>query len=96
MSNPNSLAQRVADAFNHHGKFTAGTSEHDLAINVRHVDTGYLATTVWIPNNVSGWLWFPIHDHRVADEPRELDRRTAIEEIVRAVATSVLDEGPAR
>lgn len=95
-SNPaNSLAQRVADAFNHHGSFAARATESNLAVEVRHLDTGELATLLWLPetDTATGWLWFPVlAAGLVTHEPRELSKTAGVDEVTRAVATSVLDE----
>lgn len=85
------LAQRVADAFNQHGKFTARAVENNLAVEVRHVDGGELATLLWLPDSDADWLWFPIRGGAVR-EPREMSKAAGVDEIVRAVATSLLDE----
>lgn len=86
------LAARVAEAFNRHGRFTALTVENNLAVDVRHIDTGQLATRLWLPDEGTEWMWSPME----ASVPRELDPRAGIDEVVRAVATSVLDERPKR
>lgn len=85
----NSLAQRVADAFNHHGKFTAHTVQANLAIEVRHVDDGSVASEVWTPDEADGHWWWELDQGAVL---RSLPGATTVEELVRAVATSVLDE----
>lgn len=83
------LAQRVADAFNQHGKFTARVAGNGSAVEVRHVDTGRLAAVVWppvVPEDEWGW------DVAGQTTPRSLRRTAGLEEVIRAVATSVLDE----
>lgn len=89
----------VVDAFNRHGSFTARASEdvfHCEVVEVRHVDTGELAATVWcpVPDTIfHGWRW-------LIEPPnggvRKLTGDAGIDELVRAVATSVLDERPKR
>lgn len=86
------LAQRVADAFNQHGKFTARPIENGRAVEVRHVDTGLLGTTLWLPDDVAEWMWFPLDGMTVPTDPRELPAKAGVDEVVRAVATSLLDE----
>ena len=89
------LAATVTDAFNRHGKFTAREVESHLAIEIRHADSGELATQLWIPDGYDGWMWQP--PGRVGlSTVREMPRSTVLEDLVRAVATSVLDERPGR
>lgn len=85
----NGLAQLVADAFNQHGKFTARTVQANLAIEIRHVDTGAVASEVWTPDEADGHWWWELDQGSVL---RSLPGGTTIDELVRAVATSVLDE----
>lgn len=86
------LAQRVADAFNHHGKFTARVTENNLAVEIRHADTGVVATVLYLPDDVADWMWFPVIGSAVAMHAREMRGSAGVDEVVRAVATSVLDE----
>jgi hypothetical protein len=88
------------DAFNRHGAFTARVIEdifHRDAVEVRHLDTGEIAATVWAPtpNTVfDQWRWL-LGGGR-PNRSRNLPSAAGIDELVRAVATSVLDEGPKR
>lgn len=50
-------AARAAEAFNRDGKWTARAVEHNLAVEVRHVDSGDLAATVWLPADDTGEVW---------------------------------------
>jgi hypothetical protein len=87
------LIVTVVDAFNRHGSFTARAVEHSLAVELRHVDTGAYAAVVWLPAG-GEWAW---HTRPTgSDTHRLLPKATTVEEVVRAVATSVLDEGPRR
>lgn len=84
-----SLAKQAADAFNQHGKFTARLVEHVGGIEIRNVDSGTYLTTLCSPSAASErWTW------RVTPnaEPRSLDSGFGIEQVVRIVATSLLDE----
>lgn len=97
MTTPNALTAQVADAFNRHGSFAARIVENELAVEVRYVDTGAVAATVWLPETSStgndGWIW-------LAGWPgggfRYLPKTTPTDVLVPAVATHVLDEGPKR
>lgn len=88
------LIGQVTDAFNRHGKFTARriVSFGDPATEVRYAETGEVAATVWAPSSTAGapqWFW-------LGGQPgmgfRYLPASASIEELVRAVATHVLDE----
>lgn len=85
-----SHAQRAAKAFNQHGSFTARVVEHGMAIELRHVDSGEHLTTLWAPGEDGDeWAWpLPPNGYKHRFQPRE----TPVDELVRAVATSVLDE----
>lgn len=93
MSTPTSV--QVADAFNRHGSFTARVLDDALgrpAVEVRYVDTGDIAATVWGPavsDSRPKWHW-------LAGQPgggiRRLPEDTPLDGLVRAVATHVLDE----
>ena len=91
----NTLAATVTDAFNRHGKFTAREVENHLAIEIRHADSGELATQLWIPDGFDGWMWQPAGCVGLSTA-REMPRSAVIEDLVRSVATSVLDERPTR
>jgi hypothetical protein len=85
---------RVVAAFNRHGKFTARSSSSPdrkaaVEVEVRHVDTGDLAAIVW--KNADGLLWFWI-PARPGAGWRSIAGGATLDELVRAVATSVLDE----
>lgn len=87
------LAVQVADAFNRHGKFTARLIPDTFdaeAVEVRYVDTGDIAATVWpAVDGRPEWRW-------LGGQPgmgvRRLPEATTVPELVRAVATHVLDE----
>lgn len=87
-----SLVQKACDAFNQHGKLTARLVEHDMAIEVRLADTGELLTTVWAPADTERWAWHA--NHTGPETARWLDSGFSVEQVVRIVATSVLDERP--
>lgn len=89
----NSLAQRVADGFNQHGKFTARVVENDLAVEVRYVDDGVPATKVWTPaaDGRGRWMW-EAGGPDWASSARDLPGMAGVDQLVRAVAVSVLDE----
>ena len=82
-------AKQAADAFNRHGSLTARVVENDLAVEIRRADTGEHLTTVWAPGDGLGWTW-PLSPN--SETSRSLPTATTIPELVRAVATSVLDE----
>lgn len=84
------LAKQAADAFNQHGKFTARLVEHDQAVEIRAVDSGEILTTLWAPADDEKWSWHARHTG--AETARTLDSGFRIEQVVRIVATSVLDE----
>lgn len=87
------LAVQVTDAFNRFGPFTARTIEDNgPAIEIRYLDSGDRAATVWPPVKVGRevkWMW-------LGGQPgmgiRYLRDDATIEELLRAVATHVLDE----
>lgn len=89
------VAKQITDAFNRHGEFTALLREHPDTgpeIVVRHLDTGATAATVWPPFNIGRermWMWL---GGQPGMGPRFRDESATIEEVVRAVATFVLDE----
>jgi hypothetical protein len=83
------LAKQATDAFNQHGKFTARLVEHEMAVEIRAVDSGELLTTLWAPADTEYWSWRPTPNAMVL---RKLDSGFRIEQVVRMVATSVLDE----
>lgn len=88
-----SLARQAADAFNRHGSLTARLVEHVGGIEIRNVDSGEYLTTLCSPAaDNERWTW------RVTPngEPRTLDSGFRIEQVVRVVATSLLDERPNR
>lgn len=88
-----SLAQQATDAFNQHGSFTARLVENDLAIEIRAVDGGELLTTLWQPTaDDEGWAWIPPGSYAY----RNVDSGFRVEQVVRIVATSLLDERPKR
>lgn len=89
-----SLAQQATDAFNQHGSFTARLVEElGLAIEIRLADTGVLLTTLRVPDNdYQPWAWRPTP----AANARVLDSGFSVEQLVRIVATSILDERPKR
>ncbi|HET6291733.1 MAG TPA: hypothetical protein VFG33_00110 [Kribbella sp.] len=81
-------AGRVAAAFNRHGSWTARVTEHDMAVELRHVDSGDFATTVWLPEN-GLWIWtgpFP------AVELNELPESAGLADLVKAVTESLPEE----
>lgn len=82
-----SVPGKVAEGFNRHGSFAARVVENGLAVEVRHIDTGMTAALLWIPDDCS-WVWTIGRSHT----PRTLDERASIDQVVQAVATSVLDE----
>lgn len=83
-----SLARKAADAFNQHGSFTARLVEHAGGIEIRNADSGEYLTTLYVPRDNERWTW------RVTPngEPRTLDSGFRVEQVVRIVATSLLDE----
>lgn len=81
------LASKTADAFNRHGKFTARVIENDLAVELRYIDTGNIAATVWTPFAGEPWMWSTDRAVRPTSRPAHL----AVEEIVGIVALYVLD-----
>ncbi len=89
------------EAFNRPGAFTARVIEdifHREAVEIRHLDTGDLAATVWAPtpNTVfDQWRWLLAHGG-AGPRIRNLTSAAGVDELVRAVAVSVLDEGPKR
>jgi hypothetical protein len=92
------IATQVTDAFNRFGPFTARTidSPHAPATEIRYLDTGKVAATVWPPVQVGRevkWMW-------LGGQPgmgtRYLPERATLDELVRAVATHVLDESTGR
>lgn len=87
-----SLPGTVAEGFNRHGSFTARVVEHGLAVEIRIADTGDVAALLWIPDDYD-WVWTVGRD---TTHPRTLPRRSGVEQVVRAVATSVLDERAVR
>lgn len=90
---------QVLDAFNRHGSFTARMIPDVFgrpAVEVRFIDTGDIAATVWGPaisDHRPSWTW-------LAGQPgvglRRLPENTPVDALVRAVATHVLDEGAKR
>lgn len=84
------LLDQVVDAFNRHGSFTARATEDGLAVELRDVDQGEHLAVVWLPGR-GNWGW-----HRSLRGYRSLPGDTTLEEVVRAVATSLLDEGTNR
>lgn len=88
------LAKQACDAFNQHGSFTARLAENDLAVEIRAVDTGDHLTTLWAPaDDNERWTW-----GLTPNNPpfRDVDSGFRIEQVVRIVATSLLDERPKR
>lgn len=84
-----SLASLTADAFNRHGKFTARAAG-SLAVELRYIDTGDIAATVWTPENEADrWIWLI---GRPGAGLRYMPKNTPLDVLVPAVATSVLDE----
>lgn len=83
------LAQQAADAFNQHGKFTARLVENDMAVEIRYADSGELLTTLWAPADLERWTWRKTPN---SEGLRTLDSGFRIEQVVRIVATSLLDE----
>lgn len=90
------LLDQVVDAFNRHGSFTARVIEHGLAVEIRHIDSGERAATLWLPDDIEGWLWFTGADVTLAGhagstwhEPRNLPRRTGVDDVIAAVAASI-------
>lgn len=84
------LAQQATDAFNQHGKFTARLVEHDMAVEIRYADTGEHLTTLWAPaGDHERWTWKLTPN---GETFRDLDSGFRIEQLVRIVATSLLDE----
>jgi hypothetical protein len=83
------LAKQATDAFNQHGSFTARLVEHEMAVEIRHVDTGEHLTTLWAPSHLECWTWRQTPN---SERVRTLDSGFRIEQVVRIVATSVLDE----
>lgn len=88
------VAAQVTDAFNRSGPFTARTIEDHAgpAVEVRYIDSGDIAATVWPPVKIGRevkWMW-------LGGQPgmgiRYLRDDATIEELLRAVATHVLDE----
>jgi hypothetical protein len=57
-------AAATAAAFNRNGKWAARPVEHHLAVELRHVDTGEVATTVWLPaeDTVRPYSWAWVND----------------------------------
>lgn len=98
MSSASTIAD-VVDAFNRHGKFTARAIEQDLAVEIRHVDTGELATTLWLPESDSfepEWVWLVFGGVRTLKRTVKAGRgktrrRVTPAEVVAAVADSVLE-----
>lgn len=88
------LLDQVVDAFNRHGSFTARATDDGLAVELRAVDNGEYLGIVWLPGNRGNWGWN--QSTAISRKYRSLPRATTLEEIVRAVATSLLDEGPKR
>ena len=86
-------ADLAADAFNRHGSFTARSVENGLAVELRAVDTGAHLTTVWVPGDGLGWTWPPTPN---SERLRSLPKGATLDELVRAVAVSVLDEAATR
>jgi hypothetical protein len=86
------LIEQVVDAFNRHGSFTARATDDTLAVELRAVDTGEYLGIVWMPGNRGNWGW----NRSEVKKYRSLPRATMVEEVVRAVATSLLDEEPNR
>lgn len=84
------LAKQAADALNQHGKFTARLVEHEMAVEIRYADSGELLTTLWEPGDDEKWTWHA--GHTGAFKTRTLDSGFRIEQVVRIVATSLLDE----
>lgn len=87
------IAPQLADTFNRHGQFTARRLPFpDGSVEVRYVDSGDIAATVWPPQKIGRdvqWMW-------LGGQPgtgiRYLPESATVEEVVRAVATHVLDE----
>lgn len=88
------LATQVAEMFNRHGKFTARTVAPYNAVEIRYLDTGLTATMLWLPDGLADWMWRPQHEFSLAVPPRSLNRAAGVADVVRAVATSLLDERP--
>lgn len=85
------LLDQVVDAFNRHGAFTARATDDGLAVELRGVDQGEYLAVVWLPGRGNwGWHRSPLRGYR------SLPGDTTLEEVVRAVATSILDEGTNR
>lgn len=95
------LVKQVAETFNRHGSFTARQLDDRVnarpSVEVRYIDTGDIAATIWPPNPDAkgnpGWMW-------LGGQPgmgiRFMLPSATVEELVRAVATHVLDERPKR
>lgn len=83
------LAEQATEAFNRHGAFTARPVENHLAVELRNVDTGAHLTTVWLPAAGDHWIWPLTPD---STSYRTVPQKATLEELVRAVAVSVLDE----
>lgn len=76
-------AVQTANAFNRHGSFTARPVENNLAVEIRHADTGDLATTLWLPDD-GEWTW--TNRSELLDLPASIGLR----EIVKAVTASLI------
>lgn len=86
------LVERVTDAFNRHSKFTARAVDAYLAVEIRYLDTGIIATMLWLPDGLNGWIWRPQHELSLHVPPRSLNGSAGVDDVLRAVATSLLDE----
>lgn len=76
-------AHRTANAFNRQGSWTARPVEHNLAVEIRHADTGHLATTVWLPED-GEWTWTN------NTELHELPASVGLPDVVQAVTASLI------
>lgn len=80
-------AGRVAAAFNRQGSWTARPVEHDMAVEIRNVDDGSYASTVWLPESgVAHWAWTTSTDHC------QLPPSAGIADLVEAVTKSLLEK----
>jgi hypothetical protein len=76
-------AHRTANAFNKQGSWTARPVENNLAVEIRHVDTGTLATTVWLPED-GEWTWTN------RSELHELPASVGLQDLVNAVTATLI------
>jgi hypothetical protein len=77
-------AKQAANAFNRHGAWAARPVENNLAVQVRHCDTGVLATTVWLPED-GEWTW--TNHSGLLELPADISLR----DVVKAVTASLIE-----